>query len=52
MTVAEGIEDQGQLRALRAMGCDHGQGFHLARPMPAAEFETSIAEWDRYRPAV
>ena len=52
MTVAEGIEDQGQLRELRAMGCDHGQGFHLARPMPAAEFEAYVSEWERYRPAV
>ena len=33
-TVAEGIEDQEQLVALRDMHCELGQGFHLARPVP------------------
>ena len=35
--VAEGIETAGQLEHLRAAQADCGQGFHLARPMPAAE---------------
>jgi len=35
--VAEGIEDQDTLAALRAHGCDEGQGFVIARPMPADE---------------
>ncbi|MBC7939472.1 MAG: EAL domain-containing protein, partial [Chitinophagaceae bacterium] len=35
--VAEGVENAGQLAQLREMGCHLGQGFHLARPMPAAE---------------
>ncbi|NTV38839.1 MAG: EAL domain-containing protein, partial [Demequinaceae bacterium] len=30
--VAEGIEDEVQLNALRAMGCVLGQGYHLGRP--------------------
>ncbi|HEY2629807.1 MAG TPA: EAL domain-containing protein [Usitatibacter sp.] len=30
---AEGIEDAATLEALRAMDCDEGQGFHIARPM-------------------
>jgi len=34
-TVAEGIEDASTLAALQAMGCDHGQGYHLGRPQPA-----------------
>jgi EAL domain-containing protein (putative c-di-GMP-specific phosphodiesterase class I) len=34
-TVAEGIEDDDQCRAVRALGCDLGQGFLFARPMPA-----------------
>jgi EAL domain-containing protein (putative c-di-GMP-specific phosphodiesterase class I) len=31
---AEGIESLDELRALHAMGCDFGQGFLLAAPMP------------------
>ncbi len=36
-TVAEGIEDTGMLEHLRAIGCDQGQGYGIARPMPAGE---------------
>ena len=32
-TVAEGIERDGQLERLQAMGCALGQGFHFARPL-------------------
>ena len=32
---AEGVETADDLEALKAMGCDRAQGFHLARPMPA-----------------
>jgi len=38
--VAEGIERAEQLDALRDMGCGLGQGFLIARPMPADEIET------------
>jgi diguanylate cyclase (GGDEF)-like protein/PAS domain S-box-containing protein len=34
-TVAEGIEDADQLAELRALACDQGQGFYLARPVEA-----------------
>ena len=36
-TVAEGIEEYGQLVALREMGCTFAQGFYFSRPVPAAE---------------
>jgi diguanylate cyclase (GGDEF)-like protein/PAS domain S-box-containing protein len=36
-TVAEGIEDAGQLSALRRMGCELAQGFYFSRPVAAAE---------------
>ncbi|MFI7546642.1 putative bifunctional diguanylate cyclase/phosphodiesterase [Actinoplanes sp. NPDC049599] len=36
-TVAEGIEEYGQLAALRDMGCTFAQGFYFSRPVPAAE---------------
>jgi diguanylate cyclase (GGDEF)-like protein len=35
--VAEGIEDAGTAVALRALGCDLGQGFHYARPVPVEQ---------------
>lgn len=36
--VAEGIENADDLRAIHDMGCDIGQGFLLAPPMPKSEF--------------
>ncbi len=32
--VAEGVETEGQLRVLRAIGCDLAQGYLLGRPLP------------------
>jgi diguanylate cyclase (GGDEF)-like protein len=37
--VAEGIETEEQREALTQMGCQLGQGFLIARPMPAGELE-------------
>jgi EAL domain-containing protein (putative c-di-GMP-specific phosphodiesterase class I) len=37
--VAEGVETQAQLDALRAEGCDQAQGYFIARPNPIAFFE-------------
>ncbi len=36
---AEGIETSAQLKVLRELGCDAGQGFLMARPLPEEEFE-------------
>ncbi|MBU2662638.1 bifunctional diguanylate cyclase/phosphodiesterase [Actinoplanes bogorensis] len=36
-TVAEGIEEFGQLAALREMGCHFAQGYYFSRPVPAGE---------------
>ena len=35
--VAEGVEREGELTALRRLGIDAGQGYHLARPAPLHE---------------
>jgi len=36
-TVAEGVETEGHYQALLEMGCELGQGYGIAKPMPAAE---------------
>ncbi|MEO6013271.1 MAG: bifunctional diguanylate cyclase/phosphodiesterase [Devosia sp.] len=35
---AEGIETAESYVILRALGCDEGQGYYIARPMPEADF--------------
>ncbi|MBI5283968.1 MAG: EAL domain-containing protein [Chloroflexi bacterium] len=41
--VAEGIEHEDQLARLVQLACDLGQGFHLGKPMPAAEMDALLA---------
>ncbi len=36
--VAEGVEDQATWERLASLGCTIAQGYHLCRPVPAAEF--------------
>jgi EAL domain-containing protein (putative c-di-GMP-specific phosphodiesterase class I) len=45
--VAEGVETATQLQLLQGLGCDMVQGFHLGRPMSAAQ----LAELLPPRPA-
>ncbi|MCH8499863.1 MAG: EAL domain-containing protein [Marinobacter sp.] len=35
--VAEGVENEGILQQLKGLGCDFVQGYHIARPMSAAD---------------
>jgi EAL domain-containing protein (putative c-di-GMP-specific phosphodiesterase class I) len=37
--IAEGVETPGELAFLADQGCDEGQGFFFARPLPPSEFE-------------
>ena len=39
---AEGIEDEITLQLLQTSGADRGQGYHIARPMPAQEMVAYI----------
>ena len=37
--IAEGVEDDAQVRMLRELGCDQIQGFYVSQPVPAHEVE-------------
>ena len=39
--VAEGIEDAGTLQVMQELGCDIGQGYYFAKPLPAP----AISAW-------
>ena len=41
--VAEGIEDRDSYDLLASWGCDEGQGYHIARPMPPHDLERWLA---------
>jgi diguanylate cyclase (GGDEF)-like protein len=43
--VAEGVEDDQTFAALRQLGCDVAQGYHIARPIPATELAGALAAW-------
>jgi diguanylate cyclase (GGDEF)-like protein len=43
-SVAEGVETQAVASALRAIGCDGGQGWHFARPMGAVAATAWLAD--------
>ncbi len=42
--IAEGVETEEQLLALKAMGCDIVQGYYFSRPVPADEYEPFLDE--------
>jgi diguanylate cyclase len=43
-TVVEGIEETGELQYVAAMGCDRGQGYLYARPMPVEQVTAFLRE--------
>ncbi len=46
--VAEGIEKQEQWEMISAMGCDEGQGFFIAQPMPGEQIPGWLKRWNTY----
>jgi EAL domain-containing protein (putative c-di-GMP-specific phosphodiesterase class I) len=50
-TVAEGIEDRDQLKALRHLGCHLGQGYHLAAPLDPVAIPSHFQRYEHLSPA-
>lgn len=54
VAVAEGVEDAATLRLLGDLGCDHVQGFHIARPMKASDLVPWMLKtkgcWEEFGP--
>jgi len=48
--IAEGVELDQQLSAVRDMSCQYGQGFLFSKPIPAGAMEAWIASWINERP--
>lgn len=45
LVTVEGLEDLGLIEAATILGADHGQGFGIARPMPANDLMHWSQEW-------
>ena len=43
--IAEGVETQAQRERLAELGCDEIQGYVIARPMPADQVASFLAQW-------
>jgi len=49
--VAEGVENSKCWEMLRELNCDEAQGYHMGRPMPAADFLVWSTAWMSKNPA-
>jgi len=43
--IAEGVEQEEQAKWLSNLGCQYGQGFYFANPMPAADLEQWLTNY-------
>jgi len=45
--IAEGVETAEQCDLLKGIGCDYGQGYLFAKPLPAEAFEALLRGLER-----
>ena len=46
-TIAEGIETDAELRVVQKLGCGHGQGYGISRPMPLEQFQNWALQYQQ-----
>ena len=44
--IAEGVETNEHLAKLTELGCDEAQGYLIAKPIPAEQFEQWLQNYD------
>ena len=52
LTIAEGVETEGQLAFLEALKCGEYQGYYFAKPMPADAFLSLLRHNQSEPPAI
>lgn len=45
-TIAEGVETADESAVLSSQGCHLMQGYHFSKPLPVAQFEQWLQQWD------
>ncbi|MEK8051604.1 EAL domain-containing protein [Ideonella sp. DXS22W] len=50
--VAEGVENEAILKLLHGLKCDEGQGYHMSKPLPLAQFHDWAQRWQVVPPQV
>ncbi|MEQ8717449.1 MAG: EAL domain-containing protein [Acidimicrobiales bacterium] len=45
VAIGKGVETSEQYEALRELGCDLAQGFHISEPLPASQIGPWTAQW-------
>jgi len=43
--IAEGIESEREAKVLKELGCEEGQGYWFAKPMPLNEAVKFVQSW-------